>query len=93
MIRKALKVGLFSVGGLMALGLFFGRDAISYFRTTAGYVSDSVRETIPIEFQIDRARIWSRILSRRYEKTCTLLPRKRWKSKNSISRSGRRKPV
>ncbi|HIQ20837.1 MAG TPA: hypothetical protein EYH34_06340 [Planctomycetes bacterium] len=40
---------------LVAL-IFFGRDAISYVRTSAGYVRDSVESSVPLEFQIDRAR-------------------------------------
>ncbi len=53
MIRKALLLG----GGATLLGaLLFGRDALSYIRTSAGYVTDSIQESVPIEFQIDRAR-------------------------------------
>ena len=53
MIRKVFVIG----GGAALLGLLFvGRDAISYIRTSAGYVTDSVQEAVPIEFQIDRAR-------------------------------------
>ncbi len=53
MIKKVLIVG----GGAALLGLVFvGRDAMSYLRTSAGYVSDAVQEAVPIEFQVDRAR-------------------------------------
>jgi hypothetical protein len=53
MIKKAILavVGLGLVGGL-----FFGRDAASYFRTSCGWVKDSVRESVPMDFEIDRAR-------------------------------------
>jgi peptidoglycan hydrolase CwlO-like protein len=52
-IRKMLVVG----GGAALMGLVFvGRDALSYLRTSAGYVTDAVQESVPIEFQIDRAR-------------------------------------
>jgi hypothetical protein len=53
MIRRVL------IGGGTALllsGLMFGRDAVSYVRTSAGWVKDSVSESVPIEFQIERAR-------------------------------------
>ena len=33
-----------------------GGTAWSYLRTSAGYVTDAVQESVPIEFQIDRAR-------------------------------------
>jgi predicted nucleic acid-binding Zn-ribbon protein len=56
MIRKVLKVTLIAVAVLLVLYLFVGREAASYVRTTAGYMTDAVQESIPIEFQIDRAR-------------------------------------
>jgi len=53
MIKRVIIIGS---GTLLLGGLMFGRDAVSYVRTSAGYVSDSVQESVPIEFQIDRAR-------------------------------------
>ena len=53
MIRRTL------IGGAAALllaGLMFGRDAVSYVRTSAGWVRDSVTDSVPVEFQIERAR-------------------------------------
>jgi hypothetical protein len=53
MIRKMLVIG----GGAALVGvLLVGRDAMSYLRTSAGYVTDAVQESVPIEFQIERAR-------------------------------------
>lgn len=53
MIKKMLIVG----GGAALVGLVLvGRDALSYVRTSTGYVTDAVQESVPIEFQIDRAR-------------------------------------
>jgi chromosome segregation ATPase len=53
MVRKILIVG----GSVALVGvLLVGRDAFSYLRTSAGYVSDAMHEAIPIEFQVDRAR-------------------------------------
>ena len=53
MIKKMLILG----GGAALVGLVLvGRDAMSYLRTSAGYVTDAAREAVPIEFQIDRAR-------------------------------------
>lgn len=52
-----IKKTLFVVGGLALLGLFcFGRNATSYVGTTAGWVRDSVKDSVPIQFEIDRAR-------------------------------------
>ena len=53
MIKKALIAG----GGLAILSvLFFGRDALSYMSTSFGWVKDSVKSQVPIEFEIERAR-------------------------------------
>ncbi|MCE5303654.1 MAG: hypothetical protein LLF97_11170 [Planctomycetaceae bacterium] len=53
MIRKLLMVGS---GVVLVTVVLVGRDAYSYLRTSAGYVTDAVQEAVPIEFQIDRAR-------------------------------------
>ncbi|MFH1922035.1 MAG: hypothetical protein ABIP48_19390 [Planctomycetota bacterium] len=53
MIKKAIiGVGVVLVAGLF----FFGRDAVSYVCTSAGYVNEAVHDTVPVEFQIQRAR-------------------------------------
>jgi chromosome segregation ATPase len=53
MIKKALLV----VGGLgVTTVILFGRDAASYVSTTYQKLTDSVQESVPVEFQIDRAR-------------------------------------
>jgi hypothetical protein len=52
MLKKGLLIG----GALvLLLGLFFGRDAMSYTRTSLGWVQQSVRDAVPIEFEINRA--------------------------------------
>lgn len=53
MLKKALVGG--GVAVLLA-GLFFGHDALSYVRTSVGWVKDSVKDNVPVEFEIDRAR-------------------------------------
>jgi predicted nucleic acid-binding Zn-ribbon protein len=53
MIRKTLV----TAGAVtLAMMLFFGRDAASYLGTTFGWVKDSVKNNVPIEFEIERAR-------------------------------------
>ncbi len=53
MIRKIL----FAVGGMTVLTfLLFGRNSLSYVRTSAGWVKDSVKNSVPLDFEIDRAR-------------------------------------
>jgi hypothetical protein len=52
-----IKKGLFVVAGLGVTMLFlFGRDAASYVSTTYHKLTNSVQDSVPIEFQIDRAR-------------------------------------
>jgi hypothetical protein len=53
MIKKAI---LACTGVCLVSLVFFGRDALSYFRTTAGRMKDSVRGSVPLDFEIDRAR-------------------------------------
>src|SRR5687767_11732554 len=53
MIRKTL----FVAAGLVLVGLFlFGRHAASYVGTGASWVRDSVKDSVPLNFEIDRAR-------------------------------------
>jgi phage shock protein A len=53
MIRKLLFVS----AGLVLVGLFlFGRHAASYVGTGAGWVRDTVKDSVPLNFEIDRAR-------------------------------------
>jgi hypothetical protein len=53
MVKKIL---ILSGAGTLLGVLFFGRDVVSYVRTSAGYVTGAVAESVPIEFQIERAR-------------------------------------
>ncbi len=48
---------IFGTIGLGLLGLFlFGRDAASYVTTSWGRLKDSVKSSVPVSFEIDRAR-------------------------------------
>lgn len=53
MLKKSVFVGS---GIFLLLALLFGRDATSYVSTTIGRLKDSVRESVPVEFEIQRAR-------------------------------------
>lgn len=51
-----VKKTLFITGGcLVAAGVLFGRDATSYVKTSVGQIHDSVRDTISVPFEIERA--------------------------------------
>jgi hypothetical protein len=52
-----IKKSLIAAGGLgLLMVLFFGWDAASYVRTSFGWVKDSVKSQVPIQFEIERAR-------------------------------------
>jgi hypothetical protein len=53
MIKKAILV---ATGLGVTTLVLFGRDAASYVSTTYHKLTDSVQESVPVEFQIDRAR-------------------------------------
>jgi hypothetical protein len=53
MIKKAVLV---ATGLGVTTLVLFGKDAASYVSTTYHKVTDSVQESVPVEFQIDRAR-------------------------------------
>lgn len=53
MVRKMVIIA----GSVTLLSLFFfGRDAASYVGTSIGWMKDSVKDSVPVEFEIDRAR-------------------------------------
>jgi chromosome segregation ATPase len=53
MVKKVLLIG----GGAALVSVFlFGRDAASYVGTSIGWVKSSVKDSVPVEFEIDRAR-------------------------------------
>lgn len=53
MVKKGILVG---VAVLVLVGLLFGREGFSHVKTSLGWVRQSVRESVPVEFEISRAR-------------------------------------
>ena len=53
MIKKVL-IG--TGAGVVVLGLLFGRDAVGIVTTATDQLSQSVRDSVPVEFEIERAR-------------------------------------
>jgi len=52
-----IKRVLFSTVALVILAsFFFGRDALSYLSTSMGRIKQSVKESVPVGFELDRAR-------------------------------------
>jgi chromosome segregation ATPase len=69
-----LKKSLLSGAGLMMLaGFLFGTDTVSYFTTSAGWVRDSVKESVPLEFEIERARTLVKDLSSDVDKNMSTI--------------------
>lgn len=54
MIRRTLVGGAI---GLLTVGLMFGRDAVSYVRTSAGWVKSTIDDSVPLEMKIEQARV------------------------------------
>lgn len=53
MLKRALIAG----GGVLMLAtLVGGRDAVSYISTSMGWVKQTVKDSVPIEFELERAR-------------------------------------
>jgi chromosome segregation ATPase len=53
MVKKGIMLG---TAALVLLGLLFGREGVSHVKTSLGWVRQSVRDSVPIEFEISRAR-------------------------------------
>jgi chromosome segregation ATPase len=53
MMKKGILIG---AGVLVLLGLLFGREGFSYVKTSLGWVRQGVRDAVPVEFEIGRAR-------------------------------------
>src|SRR5262245_17329551 len=53
MVKKGIMLG---TAALVLLGLLFGREGVSHVKTSFGWVRQSVRESLPVEFGISRAR-------------------------------------
>ena len=57
MITKTLKLsGLILLGAGLVGGLFFGKDVVSYARSSVKSVSSAVKDSVPIEFELKRAK-------------------------------------
>jgi chromosome segregation ATPase len=57
MLWKAMKLGALTIGGGALLGgLIFGSDLTSYIRSSSNSISRSIKDNIPLDFQITRAR-------------------------------------
>ncbi len=53
MVKRLTYIG---GAGLVLMALLFGWDALSYVGTSADWVKESVKEGVPVEFEIERAR-------------------------------------
>jgi len=57
MILRVVKYGVVGMAGLCMIGgLFFGGDAVSYLTSSAKSVQTAVKEAVPVEFELQRAR-------------------------------------
>jgi hypothetical protein len=72
MLKKLVVVG--AVGALL-LGLLFGREACSYVKTSLGWIHQSVKDNVPIEFELERARRMIQDLDPEIRRNMTLIAR------------------
>jgi chromosome segregation ATPase len=72
MLKKLVLVG---AAGALLLGLLFGREACSYVKTSLGWVHDSVKDNMPIEFELKRARDMIHDLDPEIRRNMTLIAR------------------
>ena len=57
MVMKWLKRSVIVVAGLSLVGgLLFGKDVVSYVRSSAKSVQTAIKDSVPIEFELRRAR-------------------------------------
>jgi BMFP domain-containing protein YqiC len=57
MIMKWVKMGVIGTVGLGLLGgLLFGKDVVSYVKSSAKSVRTAVKDSVPVEFELRRAR-------------------------------------
>lgn len=57
MLWKVMKLGALTLGGAAVLGaLALGPDVVSYVRTSCHSISREVKDNIPIDFELSRAR-------------------------------------
>ena len=66
-----VKKGIFLATAVAVLvGLVFGREGFSHVKTSLGWVRQSVRESVPVEFEISRARQMIKDLDPRHMGVC-----------------------
>ncbi len=72
MVKKMI---LISGGVVLGVLVLFGTSARSYLRTSGGYVKQAVHDSVPIEFQLDRARNMIRDLAPEVRKNMQVIAR------------------
>jgi chromosome segregation ATPase len=56
-IFKSMKWGAYTAGGALVLGgLVFGTDSLSYLRSSAKSVQTAIKDGVPLEFELQRAK-------------------------------------
>ncbi len=88
MVRKAMFI---SAGVVLVLLVLFGTSARSYLRTSGGYVRQAMKDSVPIEFQIDRARDMIRDLAPEVRKNLHAIAREEVEVKRLEERIDRAK--
>ncbi len=85
------KVILVSGGVVLVMVVWFGTNARSYIRTSGGYMKQAMQDSVPVEFQIDRARNMIRDLAPEVRKNLHVIAREEVEVKRLEERIGRAK--
>ena len=64
-----------AIAGAVVATFLFGRDAVSYVRTSAGCIKDTVRDSVPVRFEFQRARNMVESLQPEIRKNMMLIAR------------------
>jgi chromosome segregation ATPase len=79
MVKKGILVG---IGLAVLLGLLFGREGFSYVKTAGTWFRQGVRDSVPVEFEIGRARQMIKDLDPEIHKNMHLIAREEVDVKN-----------
>ncbi len=79
MVKKGILIG---AGVLVLLGLLFGREGFSYVKTAGTWFQQGVRDSVPVEFEIGRARQMIKDLDPEIHKNMHLIAREEVDVKN-----------
>jgi chromosome segregation ATPase len=83
MLKKSLYV---AAAAALLVGLLFGRDAVSYVSTSVAQLHQQVKDNVPVEFEIERARNMIKNIDPEIRKSMHLIAKEEVEVQNLASR-------